>query len=128
MFTIPSAQFLFRHSGSVVFPTFVMSVKTLGKKILLLPEMWVMKKNLHSCGHKFIFFNRFSGDILFSSLVSSAFFGSCFFLLFGCCFLKLKMYIFLIQIRLCGRVSDKKLFTRPIYGNKATVFFGLRKL
>ena len=41
------------------------------------------KKNLHSSGRNFFFFffNRFSEDILFSSLVSFAFFDSCFF----CC-------------------------------------------
>ena len=41
--------------------------------------------------------------------------------LFICCFLKSKMYI-LIHIRLSGRVSHKKIFTRPISGNK-TIFF-----
>ena len=41
-----------------------------------------------------------------------------------CVFLvKQKMYI-LIQFWLCGRVSDKKNFTRPIFGNK-TAFFDL---
>ena len=34
------------------------------------------------------------------------------------CFLKLKIYI-LIHIWLCGRVSDKNFFTRPVSGNKA---------
>ena len=78
---------------------------------------------------------RFSTDILFSSLVSFTFcllvlfcfLFICFlFVLFFCFFfklMKLKKYI-LIQIRLCGRVSDKKIFTRPISGNKTT-FFGL---
>ena len=33
------------------------------------------------------------------------------------------MYI-LLHIRLCGRVSDNKIFTRPISGNK-TFFYGL---
>ena len=38
------------------------------------------EKNLHPGGRKFIgYFNRFSGDILFSSLVSFDFFYSCFF-------------------------------------------------
>ena len=52
------------------------------------------------------FFNRFSGDILFSSLVFFCFFW---FLLFVCLFVffKLKMYI-LIHIWLCGRLNDKK--------------------
>ena len=76
-------------------------------------------KNLHPSGHKFIFLNRFSGDILFSFLVSFAFFDYCFFCLFVRCFLKLKMYI-LIHIWLCGRVSDKKSFNKPISGNKTT--------
>ena len=72
-----------------------------------------------------LFFNRFSGDILFSSLVSFAFFILVFLFvcLFVCSFLKLKMYI-LLHIRLCGRVSDNKIFTRPISGNK-TFFYGL---
>ena len=73
------------------------------------------------------FFNRSSGNILFSSSVSFSFFWNLVFFCFWffwlfVCFLKLKIYI-LIHIRLCGRVSDKKIFTRPISGNKAT-FFG----
>ena len=51
------------------------------------------------------------------------FFDYCFFCLFVRCFLKWKMYI-LIHIWLCGRVSDKKSFNKPISGNKTT-FFGL---
>ena len=31
------------------------------------------EKNLHPGGHKLIFFNQFSGDILLSSLISVAF-------------------------------------------------------
>ena len=47
-----------------------------------------------------------------------------FFLLFLLvCFLKLKIYI-LIHIRLCGRVSDKNIFTRSI-SRKKTTFVGL---
>ena len=76
------------------------------------------EKNLHPGSRKFIFRNRFSWDILFSSLVSFAFFVFLFFCLFVC-FLKLKTYI-LIHIRLCGRVSDKKNFTRSFSGNKTT--------
>ena len=55
------------------------------------------------------FFYQFSGDILFSSLVSFAFFC----IVFGlfAWFLKLKIYI-LIHIRLYGQVSDKKNFTQ----------------
>ena len=73
------------------------------------------KKNLQQGGSKFIFFNRFSEDIIFFSFF-------CFFDFFFCCccFLKLKMYI-LIHIRLCGRVSDKFFFTRSISGNE-TIF------
>ena len=64
------------------------------------------------------FFNQFSGDILFSSLDSFAFFLFLFFCLFAC-FFKLIINI-LIHIRLCRRVSDAKIFSRPISGNKAT--------
>ena len=56
------------------------------------------EKILHPVGCKF-FFSRFSGDVLFSSLVSFAFFVFLFFCLYT--------YI----------------FTRPISGNKTT-FFG----
>ena len=70
------------------------------------------------------------GNILFSSLASFVVFFFCFFLysrFFFClfvCFLKLKIYI-AIHIRLCGRVSDIKIFTRPISGNKITFFLAL---
>ena len=37
------------------------------------------KKNLHPGSHKFTCFNQFSGNIIFSSLVSLAFLYSCFF-------------------------------------------------
>ena len=92
------------------------------KKLLLLPEIRLTRAAA-------IFFSCFSGDIFFSSLVSFVFFVSCF--LFVCflfvCLLDVlwnkKMYI-LIHIWLCGRVSDKIFFTRPISGNKTT-FFGL---
>ena len=77
------------------------------KKILLFPEMRVTTKIFLLAAANF-FFNRFSGDIFFSCLVSLAFFHSCFFCLFVRCFLKLKMYI-LIQIWLCGKVNDKKI-------------------
>ena len=97
------------------------------------------EKNLHPRGRNF--FYPFSGDILFSSLAFFAFFVflfaflaclySCLFFLLVCilvcffclfvCFLKLKIYI-LIHIRLCGRVSDKKIFIRLISGNKTTFF------
>ena len=64
------------------------------------------EKNLHPGGRKFIFFNWFSGDTVFSFLVSFAFYVFLFFCLF-LCFLKLTIYI-LIHIWLCGWVSDKK--------------------
>ena len=44
-------------------------------------------------GLQIYFFSRFSGDVLFASLVSFAIFDSCFFCLFVC-FLKLKKYIY----------------------------------
>ena len=41
------------------------------------------KKNLHASGRNFFFFfDRFSRDILFSSLVSFVFFDSCFFVVY----------------------------------------------
>ena len=52
-----------------------------------------------------IFFYRFSADTLSSSVVSFAFFDSCFFGWFVY-FFKFKICI-LIQIRICGRVSEK---------------------
>ena len=82
------------------------------------------EKNLHPGGRKF-FCNPFSGYTLFCSLVSFAFFVFLFFFfVFFClfvCFLKIKIYI-PIQIRLCGRMNDKKNFTRPISGSKITFF------
>ena len=70
---------------------------------------------------------RFSTDIFFISFF--CFFclvgGGVFFLLFFFVFFfKLKIYN-PIHIGLCGRVSDKNLFTRPFSGNKTTFFFGL---
>ena len=41
------------------------------------------EKNLPLSCRKLLFFNQFSGDILFSSLVSFAFFDSCFVCLVG---------------------------------------------
>ena len=64
---------------------------------------------------------RFSTDIFFYSLVSFAYI-SCY---ISCIlFLKLKICI-LIHIRLCGQVSDKKIFTGPISANKTTFFLAL---
>ena len=49
-------------------------------------------KNLHSGGHKYIFSNLLSGDILFSSLASFSFLVFLFFLLV-CSFFEIKKYI-----------------------------------
>ena len=54
------------------------------------------------------FLNRFSGDILFFFSFFCFLFILVSFCFFVCVFLKLKMYI-LIQIRLSGRVSGKKV-------------------
>ena len=72
------------------------------KKNLKFPEIRVTRE-ISWVGTN-LFFNRFSGDILFSLLVSFAFFILVF-LLFVCCFLNLKMYI-LIHNRLCWWVND----------------------
>ena len=75
---------------------------------------------------------RFSTDFLFSPLVSFAFFIiyllAFFVCLFVCLFVCfwLKIYI-LIHIQLCGRVTDKKIFSRPISGNKTSFFWPKRQ-
>ena len=105
-------------------PSFVMDNKAKKRKKYSCFQKCSWEKNLHLGSHKFIFLNRFSGDILFSSLVSFAFFVFFSFFFFFClfaCFLKLKMYV-LIHIQLCGQVSDKKFFTWLISGNKTTFF------
>ena len=90
------------------------------------------EKNHHPGGRNF-FCNPFSGYILFCSLVSFAYFVFLLFLFilfyfilfYFClfvCFLKIKIYV-PIQIRLCGRMNDKKKFTRPISGSKITFFW-----
>ena len=85
-------------------------------------EIRVTRKILNRATGNY-FFNLFSRDILFSSLVSFVFCFFCIFVFFYLfVFLKLKIYI-LIQIRLCGRVSDKTFFTRPISGNNTTFFW-----
>ena len=67
-------------------------------------------------------YHRFPLDFLqiFSFLLQSFFFC---FLSSWSRFFKLKIFI-RIHIRLCGRVSDKKILTRPISGNK-TIFFDI---
>ena len=95
------------------------------KKILFFPGMRVTREIFTQAAANLFFFNQFSRDILFSSLVSFAFLFLFFYVVVVCLlFLNLKIYI-LIHIWLCGRVSDKKIFTRPISGNKTT-FFGLK--
>ena len=68
------------------------------------------EKSLHLGAQKLIFFNRFSRDIHFSSLVSFAFFGFLFFLWLFVSFLKLKIYI-LIHIQAGDNKIDNKIFT-----------------
>ena len=67
----------------------------------------------------------FSTDFPFSFLLSFAFclvlFPFFCFFEFAVFILKLKIFI-LIHIRLCGQVSDKKIFTQPISGNKNDFF------
>ena len=75
------------------------------------------KKNLHLGGPKFIFLIHFLEIFSFLLQIFLLFLYSSFSLLVS--FLKFTMYI-LIQIRLCGWVSDQ-----PIFGNKTTFFFGL---
>ena len=90
------------------------------KIILLFPEMRVTR-SIFPGGRKFNLFHRFSGDVLFSSLIYFAFFilfG--FLLLFVCCSLNLKMYI-MIHMWLCGRVSDKNF--HPADFRKQDYFF-----
>ena len=77
------------------------------------------ERNLHLGGRKFIFLSIFRRHYLFFF----SFFGFLYMLVFlVVCFLKLKIYI-LMHIQLCGWVSDKNIFTRPICGNKTTFFW-----
>ena len=78
--------------------------------------MQMTRKFFTRAAASLFFFNRFSGDILFSSLISFAFL-----ILVFVCFLELKMYI-LIHIRLCRRVRDKKKF-HPAGFRKQDYFF-----
>ena len=50
------------------------------KKLLLFPEIRMTRTIFTQAAANLFIFNRFSRDILFSSLVSFAFFDSCFFL------------------------------------------------
>ena len=83
------------------------------------------KDNLYvGCG-KFIFFNQFSGDIFFSSLVSFVFFVFLLLLFFLLVWILKLTICILMHIRLCGWVSDRKFF-HPIdfrNQNKTTFFW-----
>ena len=99
------------------------------KKITLVSGNAVDEKKSSPEWMQTSFFKSIFLRFLFSSLVCFACFAFLilvFFCLFVWCFLKLKMYI-LIHIWICGRVSDKKISTWPISGNK-TSFFGLNTL
>ena len=76
------------------------------------------EKNLHPDGHKFIS-NCFSGDILFSSLLSYAFFVFSFYL--PVCLLFEIKNIYSDTHSLCGRVSGNK--SSWAAANKTTFFF-----
>ena len=74
-------------------PSFVMDNKAKKRKKYSCFQKCSWEKNLHLGSHKFIFLNRFSGDILFSSLVSFAFFvffSFFFFFLLVCLFFEIK--------------------------------------
>ena len=77
-------------------------------KILLFSEMRITRKIFTLVVANLFFLNRFSGDIIFSSLVSYAFFVFLFVFLLVCLFFEMKNIYLLIHIQLCGRVSDKK--------------------
>ena len=98
---------------------FLLNSEAKKKIILLFPEMRVMRK-ISSVRPQIYFFKRFSGDILFSSLVFLLFLILVLLLLF------FEMKNILTHNRLCGRVSDKNIFTRPISENKTTFFLALR--
>ena len=66
----------------------------------------------------------FCTDIVYNNGIFFLFYLVSFTFCFSLCVffcLKQKIYI-LIHTRLCGRVSDEKIFTRSISGNKATFF------
>ena len=92
------------------------------KKILLFPEMRVSRKIFNPAAAFFFFFLSIlrRNSVFFFSFF--CFFDSCF-CLFVCCFLKFKMYI-LIHIRLCGRVTDKKISPGRLMETRL-LFFGL---
>ena len=69
-----------------------------------------------------LFFYRFFGDSLFSSLVSFSFFDSCFFRLFVCLMLFRIKNAYSDTHSTMGPWNDEKIFTRPISGNKDYFF------
>ena len=80
-------------------------------------------QTISSCPDMFSIYSLFfSFFCFFCLLVFFCFVLGFFFFFFF--FFKLKIYI-LIHIWLCERVSNKKIFTRPISGNKTNFFFGL---
>ena len=79
------------------------------------------EKNLPLSGSKLIFFNRFSGDILFSSLVSFIFLYSYFFLV--CLFFEIKKK-YSDKYLTMRAVNEKIFFSRPISGISTSFFFG----
>ena len=99
---------------------------------------WSNKLKVHraNCHTISLYPVRFSTDIVNNNNIFFLLFFFGFFFLFYFffgffCFLflcvwffclKQKIYI-LIHIWLCGRVSDEEIFTRPISGNKTTIFF-----
>ena len=108
---------------SFLYPPIPHTVRTKKPNILLFPEMRLTKK--YSPGRPQIYFLKyiFRG---YSLVFFSFFFFFCIVFCLFVCFLKLKIYI-LIHIRLGGRVSDKKNFTRSISRNKTTFFWPLEK-
>ena len=72
------------------------------------------EKNLNPGDRKFIFLIDFPGIFSFLLQFLLLFLILAFFYLFVCCVFEIKMYI-LIHTRLSERVSDKKIFTRPIF-------------
>ena len=108
---------------SFLYPPIPHTVRPKKPNILLFPEMRLTKK--YSPGRPQIYFLKyiFRG---YSPVFFSFFFFFCIVFCLFVCFLKLKIYI-LIHIRLGGRVSDKKNFTRSISRNKTTFFWPLEK-
>ena len=129
-----------KYSKDTFFNTFWTGKFVLSVAVLKFLRFKIHPKKKYSCFRKYgwqkkfspgrpqiYFFTRFSGYILFFSLVSFAFFNTYFFVcLFVCSlFFEIKNVYSDTHSTICGRVSDKKNFTRPIFGNKTTFCFGL---